>query len=88
VARGRGCSFLAACLLTFWQQYQLSAERANENRGSRPAWAATTETLGKLIVTVLIIIFEVSRNTHPIRGGAVGMVPKEQCLLLCGAYAA
>jgi hypothetical protein len=42
----------------------------------------------KPIVTVLIIIFEISRITHPIRGGILGTMPIEQCLLLCGAYAA
>jgi hypothetical protein len=89
VAKGRGYSFLGACLLTFWQQYRLPAdERANENRGSRPPWAATTENLGKLIVTIVIIIFEISRITHPIRGGVLGTMPTEQSLLLCGAYAA
>jgi hypothetical protein len=85
MARGRGYPFLGARLLTFWQQYQLPAdERANENRGGRPAWAATTETLVRLIVTVLIIIFEISRITHPIRGGVLGTMPIEQCLLLWG----
>jgi hypothetical protein len=89
VARGRGYSFLAACLITFRQQYQLPADkRANENRASRPAWAATTETLVKQIVIVLIIILEISRITHPIRGGVLGTMPIEQCLHLCGAYAA
>jgi hypothetical protein len=58
LARGRGCFFHAACLVTFWQQYRLLVhQRANESRGSRPAWVATTETLVKLIVTVLIIGF-------------------------------
>jgi hypothetical protein len=63
-------------------------EPANENRGSKCAWAATTETLVNVIVTVLIIIFEISRITPPIRGGVLGTMPIEQCLLLCEAYAA
>jgi hypothetical protein len=89
VARGRGYSFLAACLITFWQRSQHPAdERGNEIWGCEPAWAATTETLVKLIVTVRIIIFEISRIMHPIRGGVLGPMPVEPCLLLCGAYAA
>jgi hypothetical protein len=73
---------LTIALATFWQPAQLPADqRANENRASGPAWAATTETLEKLIVT-LLMIFELSRIAQPSRGSVLGTMRVEHVFAL------
>jgi hypothetical protein len=74
---------LAGARITFWQRSQIPARQpANETRGHGPAWVTTTESLEKLIVTLLIVISELSRLEHPIRGSVLGTMPIEHVFAL------
>jgi hypothetical protein len=55
-------------------------ERVGETRRGDVAWAATTETLQKCIVMLLVFIVELSRTTPPSRGIVLGSMPADQLL--------
>jgi hypothetical protein len=84
--RGEGMGLLLPRRISphFLAAVSAAGRRAGEQESRQPTCvAATTETLMKLIVTGLIIIYEISRITRPFRGGVLGMMPVEQCLLMC-----
>jgi hypothetical protein len=69
---------LAATLITFWIGAHAPLNQAiTGTRRGGVGRAATTETLQPYIVTLYVIIAELSRIAHPIRGSVLGIVTSE-----------
>jgi hypothetical protein len=73
---------LAPALITFLQRSEIPPRAGQRNPARGDAWAATTETLQKYIVTMFVFMVELSRITHPIRGSVLGTMPAEHLFSL------
>jgi hypothetical protein len=74
---------LATALITFSiRAHSPAKQRVTETGRGGVAWAATTETLQKCIVTLFIIIVELSQIAPPIRGSVLGAMPGEHLFVL------
>jgi hypothetical protein len=74
---------LATALITFWIRAHAPAnQRVAETRRGGVAGAATTETLQTYIVTLFLIIGELSQIAQPNRGSGLGTMPAEHLFAL------
>jgi hypothetical protein len=74
---------LAVAVATTWHRSHVpDALRASETRRGGVAWAATTETLQKYIITLFALIVELSRLTRPVRGSVFRTMPAEHLFSL------
>ena len=75
---------LATALIMLWHRSTIPPLRlpSETRRGGRIAWALSPESLEKYIMTMFVMVLELSRLTGPVRGSVFGTMPAEHTFSL------